>query len=188
MYSKPLTRGFEPVNPEFIQGADVTMPLRATKTSAGYDFYALSDFSVAPQGKVFFWTNLKALMPEDEFLAVVVPSSVGTKKNCMMANTVGIVDSDYYDNETTGGNIGICLRNMLPNIALGETVKFATYDLETNEEKVVFMPTVVDKTVDHSVHFKAGDKVAQGIFIKYQKADNCNSDATRIGGFGSTNK
>ena len=37
-----------------------------------------------------------------------------------------------------------------------------------------------------SVTLKKGERVAQGIFVKYLVADNDNADATREGGFGST--
>lgn len=35
---------------------------------------------------------------------------------------------------------------------------------------------------------KAGDRIAQGMFIKYLEADNGNTDAERNGGFGSSGK
>lgn len=38
----------------------------------------------------------------------------------------------------------------------------------------------------YDVEIKAGDRIAQGIFVKYLIADNCNSENERTGGFGST--
>ena len=37
-------------------------------------------------------------------------------------------------------------------------------------------------------HIKVGDRIAQGMFIKYLEADNGNTDNTRQGGFGSSGK
>ena len=49
-------------------------------------------------------------MQDDEFLMLDVRSSMGGK--FMLANTIGIIDSDYYSNENNDGNIGIFLKNI----------------------------------------------------------------------------
>ena len=42
--------------------------------------------------------------------------------------------------------------------------------------------------LDEDVELKAGDKMMQGIFVKYQKTDDDNAEGERNGGFGSTGK
>ena len=49
-------------------------------------------------------------MQSDEFLMLDVRSSLGGK--FMLANTIGIIDSDYYGNSNNDGNIGIFLKNI----------------------------------------------------------------------------
>ena len=41
---------------------------------------------------------------------------------------------------------------------------------------------------DDPYYITAGERIAQGMFIKYLTADNGNTDNVRQGGFGSTNK
>lgn len=42
--------------------------------------------------------------------------------------------------------------------------------------------------LDEDVELKAGDKMMQGVFVKYEKTDNDNANGERTGGFGSTGK
>ena len=41
---------------------------------------------------------------------------------------------------------------------------------------------------EEEVEIKAGDKIMQGIFVKYEKADDDEAEGQRAGGFGSTGK
>lgn len=102
-------RGFMPVKgaPE-----DTVLPTRKTKNSAGYDI--VCPYDVRIEGKCFgvIPTNIKAWMPADEYLAIYARSSLFKKKHLMLANSVGIVDSDYFGNEDNDGNIGIAVVNV----------------------------------------------------------------------------
>jgi len=173
-------RGFEYVSNRK-NNIEVDLPLRATKTSAGYDFYAPYDIEIKPQEKVFFWTDIKSYMKPDEVLLLDVRSSIGVKHDLMLANTIGVIDSDYYNNQDNEGNIGICLRNLKPSI------KLDGYETITVDSKIINIPKVIDLTEQNTVKIKAGDRVAQGIFVKYLESDNCNSNKDRKSGFGSSN-
>ena len=106
-------RGFEQVKPEHQRyGTEGIIPTRGTAHSAGYDFKTPIDFDIKAGEKLLVWTNIKAFMPPFEFLMIVPRSSVGAKKNIMLANTVGVIDADYYENEDNDGNIGMVLRNI----------------------------------------------------------------------------
>lgn len=178
------TRGFEPVDQNFLaEGIEPVLPLHATRTSAGYDFYATVDFSVPPQGKAHFTTNLKAYMQPGEMLMLIVRSSMGIKNDLMAANTAGIVDSDYWGNPDNDGNIKIFLRNLRPAMALEG---FRTVTLESGERLDV--PLIKDLREENTVHIRAGERVVQGIFLTVLPADNCQGEAERKGGFGSSGK
>jgi len=149
-------RRFEVVKDEFIKYdiKDVKMPIRATKHSAGYDMFSPIDITVEPGQMQMIWTNVKAQFNDDEVLLLCVTSGMG-KHGIMLANTLGIIDSDYYSNEGNDGNIGIRLYNF------------------SNEPYVV----------------KAGDKIGQGMFMKYLCVDGEEEvTSVRKGGFGSTVK
>lgn len=190
-------RGFEVVSQDHrqVQG-EVKLPLRGTKTSAGYDFYALEDIVIKPGESVFFATDVKAYMQPNEVLLMDVRSSIGIKQDLMLANTIGIVDSDYYSNEDNDGNIRICLRNLKPSMKLHgyQVIEADVYDVD-NEQGVVLdtfnhdkilVPIIEDLAIQNTVTIQAGDRVAQGFFVQYLESDNCNTEDTRNGGIGST--
>ena len=90
---------------------ELVMPSRSTKHSAGYDFHAIEDFEINPGETLKIPLGVKAKMMEDEFLMVVVRSSVGFKYNVRLVNQVGIIDSDYYNNKDNEGHIWVKLKN-----------------------------------------------------------------------------
>ena len=49
-------------------------------------------------------TGLKAYCPEDEYFMLVNRSSNPGKKGLVMANSLGIIDCDYYGNESNDGH------------------------------------------------------------------------------------
>lgn len=87
-----------------------TLPKRATKTSAGYDFYSPIDAVVNPKDSLLIWTNVKAMFNPNEVLILCVTSGMG-KRRVMISNTIGVIDCDYYGNPSNDGNIGINLYN-----------------------------------------------------------------------------
>lgn len=70
-------------------------PTRATKGSAGHDFYAPKLISIPPKEIAIVDTNIKTKIPEGYVLQLFMRSSMGIKNHLMLANTVGIIDSDY---------------------------------------------------------------------------------------------
>lgn len=90
---------------------DIKLPRRSTKTSAGYDFISPIDFELNPGETIKVPSGIKVTMNEDEFLAILVRSSMGFKYNIRLCNQVGIVDSDYYNNPDNEGHMFIALKN-----------------------------------------------------------------------------
>ena len=156
-------RYFEKVSFEELQkNLDITkedyenynIPKRSTRNSAGYDFTVIKDFSVKPKEIVKVPTGIKANMESDEVLLLAIRSSLGAKYNLRMCNQIGIIDSDYYNNEDNEGHIFVFIQN------------------EGTETK----------------YFNKGEKIVQGIFIKYLTVTNEEEiNEKRQGGFGSTN-
>jgi dUTP pyrophosphatase len=87
------------------------LPKRSTKYSAGYDFFALTDFSLLPGEMKKIATGIKVNMEKDDVLMLYVRSSMGFKYNVRMCNQVGIIDSDYYNNSVNEGHIWVKLQN-----------------------------------------------------------------------------
>ena len=78
---------------------DIHLPIRKTAKSAGYDLEAAETTVLAPHAVTVVPTGLKAFMEGDEYLSIFIRSSLAFKKGLMLANSTGIVDSDYYNNE-----------------------------------------------------------------------------------------
>ena len=106
-------RGFEVV--EEYKDKEINLPVRSTKYSAGYDVEAAEDVVIPafrPGIKpTLVPTGLKAYCLEDEFYMLVNRSS-GPKKGLVMANSIGIIDSDYYNNENNEGHFYFQYFNM----------------------------------------------------------------------------
>lgn len=112
--NKERTRGFERVKEDFRKNEKpAILPARGSIASAGYDFVTPVDIHIAPQStSELIFTDIKAYMQSDEVLNLHVRSSMGIKKGLTLANTTGIIDSDYYSNKDNDGNIGFKLRNL----------------------------------------------------------------------------
>lgn len=106
-----IKKGFKREN---IYVSEYVEPKRATIFSAGSDviYKGDKDIVIKPGDKVFIVTNVKAKMPPNVFLAFMVRSSQGMFKDVMLTNTMGVIDSDYYNNPSNEGNIGVGLRNL----------------------------------------------------------------------------
>ena len=98
-------RGFEIA--KGYEDKDIHMPVRKTKNSAGYDVEAASDVIIEPykhgMKPILIPTGLKAYCQDDEYYILVNRSS-GPKKGFVMANSIGIIDADYYGNESNDGH------------------------------------------------------------------------------------
>lgn len=72
-------------------------PEYGTEHSAGIDLYCDLEEDVTIKAKEMggFSLKLKVEIPEGYFGAIYPRSSTGIKKNLMLLNTVGIIDSDY---------------------------------------------------------------------------------------------
>ena len=88
----------------------IELPRRATKGSAGYDFFAPFSFSLPPGSTIKVPTGIRAEMEEDWVLKLYPRSGLGFKYRLQLNNTVGVIDSDYFysDNE---GHIFVKLTN-----------------------------------------------------------------------------
>ena len=73
----------------------VSLPAYETSGSAGFDLAASADMTVEPGQVVLVPTGLVIEVPAGHFLGVFARSSTPLKRGLMVANGVGIVDSDY---------------------------------------------------------------------------------------------
>ena len=167
------TRGFEIC--KGFEDNDITLPIRKTKNSVGYDIEAAEDTIVPSIWKTVFAnfqkflkgdheyeaikptlvkTGIKAYFGEDEVLFLANRSSHPGKKGLILANSIGVIECDYYGNPDNDGHIMYAYYNFFP----------------------------VDTTI------KKHDPVGQAFFQKFLITDDDKAEGMRMGGFGSTDK
>lgn len=134
---------------------EYTLPTRSTQKSAGYDIKSLENYILKPGESVAIATGLKVAMNPDEVLYLYTRSSMAYKYNVTLANSVGVIDSDFYNNENNEGHFKVKLINH----------------------------------GDKDFVINVGDRIAQGVFMKFLTVDDEEEITTvRTGGIGSTNK
>ena len=102
-------RKFEIVKDEMRRTiGEIKLPERASEHSIAYDIYSPINVTIPPMQSKMIWTDIKAKFGEEEALLINVRSSMG-KYKIMLANTQGWIESDYYENNSNDGNIGINL-------------------------------------------------------------------------------
>ena len=89
---------------------DIVLPRRATSGSAGYDFFAPADIALDPGGTSSVPTGIRAQIDPGWVLMLFPRSGLGFKYRLQLNNTVGVVDSDYFDAQNEG-HIFIRLHN-----------------------------------------------------------------------------
>ena len=149
-------RGFEVA--KGFENADINLPERKTKHSAGYDVEAAED-TIIPSFKkgmkpTLVKTGIKAYMQDDEVLILANRSSNPGKKGLILANSIGVIDKDYYGNPDNDGHI-----------------MFAFYNIK-----------------EEDIEIKKGETIGQAIFQKFFITDDDNATGLRESGFGSTSK
>lgn len=122
----------------------IQLPRRATKGSAGYDFFSPVSFTLKPNETIKIATGIRVKMEAGWVLMLFPRSSLGFKYRMQLNNTVGIIDSDYYDSDNEG-HIFIKVTN------------------DTNESKELF--------IDKNMAFAQGIFIQYGLCIDDQTAD-----------------
>ena len=133
----------------------IELPKRSTSKSAGYDIRSMENGIIKPGEYKRFKTGLKVAMNDNEVLYIYSRSSLGYKHGVTMVNSVGVIDSDFYNNPDNEGHFSVCLINH----------------------------------GDEDFKVEIGDRIAQGVFMKYLTVDGEEEILEkRMGGFGSTDK
>ncbi len=81
---------------------ELKLPIRATKGSAGYDFFAPFSFTLKPGETLKIPTGIRVKMDSEWVLCLFPRSGLGFKYRLQLNNTVGIIDSDYYYSDNEG--------------------------------------------------------------------------------------
>lgn len=124
----------------------IQLPKRATTGSAGYDFRLPLSITLGKNATQTIPTGIRCKMEDGWVLQLYPRSGHGFKYGIQLANTVGIIDSDYYNSDNEGHifvklvNDSVLARNV--TIKAGEAfcqgvfVPFGiTYDDDVNAQR-----------------------------------------------------
>lgn len=117
----------------------IKIPVRATEGSAGYDFVCPFDLTIKPGEMIKVPTGIRCFIEKNYVLQIYPRSSIGIKYQVCLANTVGIIDSDYYNAKNEGHIITALVNrgdkdfviNKGDRIVQGIFVEYHTADEET---------------------------------------------------------
>lgn len=161
---------------------DISLPMRKTAQSAGYDFQVAEDIIIQPYlyhidrmkdampympyelSQMSKWTKelnakprlvttgIKCKLEPGTYLELSMRSSTPLKHWLVLANAIGIIDADYYNNPDNEGEIFFQVINLSP----------------------------------FPIRLRKGDTIGQGIIKQYLITEDDKSVGIRKGGFGST--
>lgn len=137
------------------------LPKRATSGSAGYDFYLPFDITLEPGQTVKVPTGIRARIDDGWVLMIFPRSGLGFKYRLQLDNTVGVIDSDYYNSDNEGHIM----------------IKVTNCSLTGNAES---------DGGGKTISLEAGKAFAQGVFLPFGITCDDEADGVRNGGFGST--
>lgn len=89
----------------------IELPTQATAGSAGYDFKSFCWFKLEKNQTVIVPTGIKVYIEPGWSLDLYPRSGLGFKYRLQLDNTVGIIDSDYYNNPKNEGHIMVSITN-----------------------------------------------------------------------------
>ena len=85
---------------------NIQLPKRATKYSAGYDFYVSGDIAILSENSGIILTGIRWVCDKEEdknkVLQLYPRSGIGFKTGVRLMNTVGIIDADYWEGNNEG--------------------------------------------------------------------------------------
>lgn len=97
---------------DYFKYEDIVIPQRQTSRSCGYDFVSPHEVIINPYEVKVIYSGIKCALNNNEYLMLVVRSSIGIKRGIVLANQIGIIDADYFENQDNDGHIMIALRNV----------------------------------------------------------------------------
>ena len=159
---------------------NIILPTRATKTSAGYDMYLPFDIELNKGEHIVIPTGIRVKMKPNQVLLALPKSGLGSKYRTSLANTVGVIDSDYYYSNNEG--------HIFMNLVYDGFDTKVYFDIDKIPIIGEFPFTSTKFNENTKLSLKAGSKFCQVIFVPFEicSYDNLKNGKTRNGGHGST--
>lgn len=172
-----MKRGFEVIAKYQDQG--INLPVRATEHAAGYDFEAAEDVVIESIWKSGVLNVLKLVLTkgEEETIAKKMkPSLIPTGIKAYMGEDEFLQLANRSSNPLK--------RFLVLTNGVG-VIDSDYYNNPDNEGHIMFQ---ISNFGIRDVQIKKGERIGQGIFLPFLKADQDQAGAKRSGGFGSSDK
>lgn len=148
--------------------ADAVMPTKAHPSDAGFDLVATSR-AIDAYGNVVYGTGLAFEIPEG-YAGLLFPRSSLAKKDLLLSNSVGVIDSHYRGEVTM---------KFKPSVAL----------VEEPRNKAGY---VISHDFDYN-RYEVGDRIGQLIVmpipeVEFEWVDELSTTDRGEGGYGSTGR
>ena len=166
---------------------NIQLPKRSTEGSAGYDFYIPFTIEIFKGTSIIIPTGIRAVdMPINTALLLFPRSGQGFKYRLSLANTAGVIDSDYAFADNSGHIMvklcydGFNFTTEILDSSLIDSkgiVRLSTYKGGPDPNAI---------PLDSFIVLNSGDRFCQGIFTNCIFTDDDESNNKRTGGFGST--
>ncbi|EOT26260.1 dUTP pyrophosphatase [Enterococcus saccharolyticus] len=164
-------RGFERVTS--FEGQNINLPVRATNHAAGYDFEAAADVVIPSIWKQFFSRKVGDNQTlEKKIKPVLVPTGIKAYMG----------DDEFLQLANRSSNP--LKRFLILSNGVG-VIDSDYYNNASTEGHIMFQFTNVGL---RDVTIKKGERIGQGIFLPFLKADQDETTGERTGGFGSSDK
>lgn len=148
----------------------IQIPRRATIGSVGYDFFMYTDMGpIGPRSYITIPTGIKCKIEDGWGLFIFPKSGMSHKYDMKLADSVSVIDADYYNCESNEGQIIMRIFNHCNPI--GEKNKITG---KTSLSPACFM------------YLEENMSYCQGVFLPIGYAEEEPVTAIRKGGFGST--
>ncbi len=126
MYFEFVSEAEKKKFPNSVNWEKLQLPARSSALAAGYDFVLPFDVVLMPGEQKIIPTFVRIKLENNRALFIYPRSSFGIKKGIVLANTVGIIDADYFGNPDNEGHIFIALKNTSSSeVSLTAGEKFA---------------------------------------------------------------
>lgn len=165
------TRGFEIVST--YAEKNIVLPQRATHHAAGYDFEAAEEVVIPSIWKAGLISGIKTLAAKDVQKAIK-PTLVPTGIKSYMGK------EEYL--QLTNRSSNPLKRFLLLTNGVG-VIDSDYYNNSDNEGHIMFQFTNFGPS---DLTIKKGERIGQGIFLPFLKADQDTTSQSRSGGFGSS--
>lgn len=168
---------------------DLPLPTRSTKDSAGYDFVVAEDIVLKPYDH--FMTKLHDVCSVPDYWNFTKPYTLEeiakiTKDNKAKVQLVSTGMKAYMPK---GYYLQLAVRSSTPLkhwiiLANGVGEIDADYVDNPDNEGEIFFQLI--NLAPFAIELKKGDKIGQGVFMKYEVTEDDEATGERSGGFGST--